>query len=164
MPASKSRLQEAMEELEDWRNEGDDICEWLEYLADNHKVPLESLRAAAEKKWGAPLETDKARNASDFVAIANRKKHEEFVRDVDQAAREHCIEIWSKNRPDAEIEWAREAEEFLKAFPGLSDNEKRPVRDFFRYVGREFWSCKAVFNRLKTARPYRLNSESEEMK
>ncbi len=164
MSREKSRLEEAMEELEDFRNEGHDVCDEIDYLADYYKVPLDSLRAAAEKKWGAPLETDKERNASDFIAIANRKKHQEFIRELDEAARQHCIEIWAKNRPDAEIEWAREAEQLLKDYPDLSDTEKRPVRDFFRYVGREFWSCKAVFNRLKTARPYRANFESEEIK
>jgi hypothetical protein len=145
MAREKSRLEEAIEDLGEYRDCGLDVSSYLDEVAQTHRLSSEALRAEAEKLWNSPLEEDKIRNADYFFKLEIKEKHQEYLEGICQNAFKKCLEMWADNPPDCAIDWKQEAKEFLAGYNNLTNNERTKIFQIFRDANGEHNKCKAIY-------------------
>lgn len=72
MSEARPRIVEAMVELADLRDAGEPVHLMISEVADAYNVPAAEVERRAVASWGAPLQTDRERNASHFAAVDDR--------------------------------------------------------------------------------------------
>jgi hypothetical protein len=145
MSREKSRLEEAIEDLGEYRDCGLDVSTYLDEVARNHRISPEALRAEAEKLWNSPLEQDKIRNADYFLKLEIKERHQEYLESISQNAFKKCLEVWADNPPNFAIDWQQEAKKFLQGHINLTADERAKVFRIFRDANGEHSKCKAIY-------------------
>jgi hypothetical protein len=147
----RSRIREAFEELVGYRDDGEDVMDNLELVAAFHRVPVGKLRELAELRWGAPLDTDRQRNADHFEVAARRLVEQAnahaYRDDTIRKAKEAAIDVWDDCCPNGEPDWVYCAKRFLSANKIEGASLRIEVTELFQRVGSDFRKSAALYRK-----------------
>ena len=147
----RSRISEAFEELSGYRDDGEDVIHNLELVATFHRVPVGKLREMAEQRWGAPLETDRERNADHFEVAARRLAEQAdahaYRDDTIRKAKEAAIDVWDNCCPNGEPDWDYCAKRFLSSNKIEGASLRIEVTELFQRVGGDFRKSAALYRK-----------------
>ena len=160
--ADKARIEQALDDLDEYRSDGEDVSDNLQWVAEFHKVPIEHLKKRAESKWGAPIETDRIRNADFFEAVEKRIAQQEQKQknnsEILAKAGERASEVWVACMPDGEPDWAYCANKFLEKHAVVDEQLVQLIRDRFRLAGKNYSQSRMLYQGMKRLFLYAPNN------
>ena len=147
----RPRISEAFDELSGYRDEGEDVVDNLELVAEFHSVAVIKLRELAELKWGAPIETDRERNADHFEAAARRNAERAeanaYRTETIRKAKDAAIEVWNNCCPNGEPDWGSCAKRFLSSKKLENVSLRQEITEIFFKVGKDFQKSVSLYNK-----------------
>ena len=148
---NQSRISEAIAELSGYRDDGEDPIDNLELVAAFHSVPVNKLRDLAESKWGAPLETDRERNADHFKTAEQRNAESAQAHvhrnEVLGKAKYSAVEIWGNCCPNGEPDWSYCAKRFLSLNKINEVSLREEIIELFLKIGKDFQKSVSLYNK-----------------
>jgi hypothetical protein len=149
--ADRSRLSEAFDELSSYRDDGENVMDNLELVADYHSVPVHKLREVAERLWGSPLETDRERNAEHFERATrrNQKRAEAhaYRNEVLRNAKDAAIDVWISCSPNGAPDWAYCAKRFISMNKIEDGGMRQEISDMFLMIGKDFEKAVSLYGK-----------------